>query len=136
MLRIEDFLLRELESLSLIEIERLVNLLTENISYDPYDDPKFYKLERRRAELMLERMRKYNNKGKGKLRDTEIWIFEKTIEYVDILLPNWWYLDANEREEHYRWSPEYTPQQKQELIDLIESRKNDKKWHRKLPREA
>lgn len=128
MKRIEDFLLRPLESLSIIEIERIINLLTQNLSYQPFEDEKFFRLERRRAELLLERL------NKAKAKESEYWTFKKMVEYCTLIIDNFDYLTAREREHCYEFGRDYSPKEKKEILELVEKRKKSRIWKRdKIP---
>lgn len=127
MKRIEDFLLRPLEDLNIIEIERILNLLTQNLSYHPFEDEKFFRLEKRRAELMLERL------NKAKAKESEYWPFKKMIEYCTLILDNFNYLTAREREHCYEFGKDYSPKEKKELLEQIEERKKSRKWKKNIP---
>jgi hypothetical protein len=128
MKRIEDFLLRPLEDLSIIEIERILSLLTQNLSYHQFEDEKFFKLEKRKAELLLERL------NKAKAKESEYWTFKKMVEYCTLILDNFDYMTPAEREHCYEFGKDYSPKEKRELLEQIEKRKKSRKWKRdKIP---
>lgn len=128
MRRIEDFLFRDINTLTIIEIEKLLNLISIRLGYDYYEDIKFFMLEKRKAELIMERMIKI------KALPAEWWGLKKTIEYCDYIIQNFDFMTRDERGECYEIGRDYAPSDKDHLIKIVEARKKDKKWLAMLER--